>query len=380
MLTPIFSTHGDILRAVVAHLSPQGAAQVSEVNRFCRLQVSPLLPSRFGELVRACPWASAPQVMKTCCRSMGWDSTRMTWRLLADSPNLLEITADTMWNGVRTFTLPRHPGGDNEGPTYVDDPGAVFRLVTPTPPNPFQPLESCHDLVQAHAIRSPQAHERVLAAPLGPDALLVVIQRNNYMPYAASELSVVDRATRRLLRRVGTIAKCRPPVLVGDGEFWVVDDQSGRIHYYGPRQGGEQQVLSTDPAGRVWSARILAGVGRVKEAVDLLARRADLIDLRFKGETILLAMVTEALARGAPLRRSALRLLRDRGADFDAATADGITVLGWAAAFESVTSARMLMEGGAAADVRLVAKLYHACGCRPKRSVCVAFCLLTSGG
>ena len=130
-------------------------------------------------------------------------------------------------------------------------------------------------------------------------------------------------------------------------------------------------MLSTDPAGRVWSARILAGVGRVKEAVDLLARRADPIDLRFNrnDETILLAMVTEALARGAPLRRSALQLLRDRGADFDAATADGITILGWAAAFESVTSARMLMQSGATADVRLVAKLYHACGCRPKRGV-----------
>ena len=128
---------------------------------------------------------------------------------------------------------------------------------------------------------------------------------------------------------IGNVTQCFPPILYNPGEFWIVDDRSGCVHYYGPR---EDKQFNHNNGGRAWTALLLAEAGLVREAIAHLVR-FDPIDTRFESETLLVATVREACLRNRlSTINENLDILVAAGADIN--VRDYPSVLTWAVRHE----------------------------------------------
>jgi hypothetical protein len=340
-LAPIFQSLLDVLQGVSTHLSPKQAGMLSEVNRFCHAHIKPM-DSRYHEIINACPWMSEPRRIASHCRSSGWDLRKMMWHI---GDNCLIVTAKTHFQGMRKFTLPMYPEQEEDFesesfPLFDEEDVVISEVFQHTEQSELEPL------IRNHAFTRPQPFQSVHSAPFNSKVTFYITRINGYIPYRTSALSIIDTTNKRLLRRIGGVTKCWPPVLFNNHEFWLVDDITGDINYYGPRV---DKITNNNISGRIWSAKLMAAAGKINSAVRLLAKRGDSINTRFThNETLLLAMAQEFARNKVHVLETPFLVFREQGADFNAEDDAGVSAVDWAIRYESVTVLRYLLKNGAA--------------------------------
>ena len=363
MLRDIFTIHADLLNGISSVLPFQHVALLSRVNRFCRERMGKTLwDDRYDEIMRACPWASEPQLLQVR-RPLApgqpyLDGQRvrtheMRWKVGTDGASFVVLPHGS----EVAYTIPMFPDAQV---AFVQQTIPVASPATEFSAPPRVTVEEpvTDALVRGNALElSSTGYWGVLA--VGGDERFGVAQTSESIHCRGPRaLTFYSRADNRLLRHFGSVAGATPALhLITGVGLWIVDERyRGCVLYYGPRADKRPNEAL---GGRLFPAQLCAWRGDVAGAMRVFRRIP--VDARLHNdETPLIALARGVeKARGFEWMDAVETLLRD-GADVNARERRGFReALAFVLSKGLVRQIKLLLERGAHASKGAIGRLVH---------------------